>query len=87
MFMAIGIPGAIISVVIILIVLYAFYRVMKILVYNTVAGLVLLFVLNFTVFANNPIEFTTWKIVLTAIAGVIGAVLIAGLHYLGLFAV
>jgi hypothetical protein len=85
--MPMGIPEVVISLAIILLVLYAFYRVMKILVYNTVAGLVILLILNYTVFVNNPIDITIPKVVLTAIAGVIGAVLIAGLHYLGLFGI
>jgi hypothetical protein len=85
--MPLGIEGLVISLVVIIIVLYAFYRVMKILVYNTVAGLVLLVVMNFTIFAGNPVDITLPKVVLTAIAGVIGAVLIGGLHYLGLFGV
>ncbi|RMF91473.1 MAG: hypothetical protein D6733_00970 [Methanobacteriota archaeon] len=60
---------------------------MKVLVYNTVAGLVLLFVLNYTVFAADPIDITLWKVVLTAVAGVVGAVFIAGAHYLGLLGI
>jgi hypothetical protein len=83
--MPMEISAIVISFIIIIIVLYAFYKVMKILVYNTVAGLILLIVLNYTVFANNPIDITLPKVVLTAVAGVIGAVLIAGLHYLSLF--
>jgi len=82
--MPIGIMEAIISVAIVLLVLYAFYKVMKILVYNTVAGLVILFLLNLTVFASNPIDITIGKVAFTAIAGVFGAVLIAGLHHFGL---
>lgn len=85
--MTMGVPEVVISLAVILIVLYAFYKIMKILVYNTVAGLVLLFVLNATVFAGNPIEITFWKVVLTAVAGVIGAVFIAGAHYLGLLGI
>jgi len=79
-----GMFETVISLAVVLLVLYAFYRVMKILVYNTVLGLLLLFLLNATVFAQNRIEITLGKIVLTAIGGVAGAVLIAGLHYLGL---
>jgi hypothetical protein len=60
---------------------------MKILVYNTVAGLAILFLLNFTVFTRDPIDITFWKVVLTAIAGVIGAIFIAGAHFLGLFGI
>jgi hypothetical protein len=85
--MPLGATGTLVSIAVILLVIYAFYKVMKILVYNTVVGLVLLIVLNFTVFANNPIDLTLAKVIITAIAGVIGAVLIAGLHYLGLFGV
>jgi len=85
--MPLGMSEALVSLLIILLVIYAFYKVMKILVYNTVVGLVLLLVLNFTVFRANPIDLNLWKVVLTAVAGVIGAVLIAGLHYLGLFGV
>ncbi|GBE56665.1 MAG TPA: transcriptional regulator [Euryarchaeota archaeon] len=85
--MPIGITEAVISVAIVLLVLYAFYKVMKILVYNTVAGLVILFLLNLTVFASRPIDITIAKVVFTAIAGVFGAALIAGLHYLSLFGV
>ena len=76
--------GIIISIAVIIIVIYAFLKVMKILVYNTVAGLVLLFLMNVTVFANNPIDIGLTKIIVTAVAGVVGAVLIGGLHYLGL---
>jgi hypothetical protein len=76
-----------ISIAIVLLVIYAFYKVMKVLVYNTVAGLVILFLLNLTVFAQNPIDITVAKIAFTAIAGVIGAILLAGLHYLSLFGV
>lgn len=85
--MPLGLSETFISIAIIIIVLYAFYRVMKVLVYNTVVGLILLFVLNLTVFASNPIDITIYKVILTAVAGVVGAVLIAGLHYLGLFGI
>jgi hypothetical protein len=85
--MPIGISEAVISLAIILIVLYAFFKVMKVLVYNTVAGLVILFLLNLTVFTQNPIDITITKIAFTAIAGVFGAILLAGLHYLSLFGV
>ncbi len=84
--MPIGIE-VVISIAIVLLVIYAFYKVMKVLVYNTVAGLVNLFLLNFTVFAGNPIDITVTKIAFTAIAGVFGALLLAGLHYLSLFGV
>ncbi len=73
-----------ISIAIVLLVIYAFYKVMKVLVYNTVAGLVILFLLNLTVFAGNPIDITIARIAFTAIAGVFGAIILAGLHYLGL---
>lgn len=72
-----------ISIAIVLLVIYAFYKVMKVLVYNTVAGLVILFLLNLTVFAGNPIDITIARIAFTAIAGVFGAIILAGLHYLG----
>jgi hypothetical protein len=85
--MPMGSIGALISIAVVIIVLYSFYKVMKILVYNTVAGLVILFLLNFTLFTKNPIDITIFKVILTAIAGIIGAVLIAGLHFLGLFGV
>jgi hypothetical protein len=85
--MPMEISAMVISLLIIIVVIYAFYRVMKILVYNTVAGLVLLVVMNFTIFAGNPVDITLPKVVLTAIAGIIGAVLIGGLHYLDLFGV
>ena len=85
--MPMGIPELIISVAVTILLLYTFYRIMKILVYNTVAGLVILIVLNYTVFRGNQIDITFWKVMLTAVAGVIGAGFIAGAHYLGLFGI
>lgn len=85
--MTMGMPEVVISLAVIIIVLYTFYKIMKILVYNTVVGLVLLFVLNVTVFAGNPVDITIWKVVLVAVAGVVGAVFISGAHYLGLLGI
>ena len=85
--MPLGLPEVVISLAVILIVLYTFYKIMKVLVYNTVVGLVLLFLVNVTVFSGNPIDITLWKVVLVAVAGVVGAVFLAGAHYLGILGI
>lgn len=77
-------PSIAISIIVFLVVLYAFYRIAKKLAYNTIIGIALLILMNLTIFSDNPIaiKFTTALIV--AVGGVIGAILVAGLHYFGM---
>ncbi len=69
--------------IIVLTVIVLLLKVMKKLIYNTVLGLLLLFILNNTIFANDPIPIKIWTIVITAIFGILGAVLLAIANYLG----
>lgn len=80
-----GISEIIISIIVVLIVFYSFYRIAKKAAYNTVVGLILLFLMNFTIFRENPISLRILTIAIVALGGVVGAVLLGGLHYLGMY--
>lgn len=58
-------------------VLYIFYRVMKKLVYNTVVGLILLLILNYTIFSGNPIPLKAANITIVAVFGILGVIFLA----------
>ncbi len=69
--------------IIVLTVIVLLLKVMKRLIYNTVLGLLLLFILNNTLFANDPIPIKMWTIAITAIFGILGAIFLAIANYLG----
>ncbi len=73
-----------ISIAIALGVLYIFYRVMKKLIYNTVVGLVLLLILNYTILSGNPVPLKAWTITTVAIFGILGAIFLAIGKYFGI---
>lgn len=78
-------PSMVISIIVFLIVLYAFYRIAKKLAYNTIIGIILLLLMNLTIFSDNPIPIKFLTALIVAVGGVLGAILIAGLHYFGMF--
>lgn len=80
-----GISEIVMSIIVVLIVFYSFYRIAKKAAYNTIVGLILLFLMNLTIFRENPIPLKILTITIVALSGVIGAVLLAGLHYLGIY--
>jgi len=82
-FFALSPTDAIISILIILGVIYLFYIVMKKLIYNTLIGLALLFIVNYTIFAGDPIPLKLWTIVTTALFGILGVLGLVVGHYLG----
>ncbi|MDI6654933.1 MAG: pro-sigmaK processing inhibitor BofA family protein [Candidatus Hydrothermarchaeota archaeon] len=73
-----------VSIAIALGVLYIFYRVMKKLIYNTVVGLVLLLILNYTILSGNPVPLKVWTITTVAIFGILGAIVLAVGKYFGI---
>ncbi len=74
---------AIISILIVLGIIYLFYIIMKKLIYNTIIGLALLFIVNYTLFASDPIPIKLWTIAITAIFGILGVIGLVVGHYLG----
>jgi len=83
--MAPGISEIIVSIIVVLVVFYSFYRIAKKAAYNTIVGIILLFLMNFTVFRGNPIPIQILTVAIVAIGGVFGAILLAGLHYIGMY--
>jgi|GEM_PF-4840765 len=73
-----------VSIVIALCILYIFYRVMKKLIYNTVVGLVLLLILNYTILSGNPVPLKAWTITAVAIFGILGVIFLAIGKYFGI---
>lgn len=73
-----------IGIAIALCTMYLFYRVMKKLVYNTVVGLVLLLILNYTIFSGNPIPLKAGNIAIVAIFGILGVIFLAINKYFGI---
>lgn len=73
-----------ISIIVFLVVLYAFYRIAKKLAYNTIIGIALLILMNLTIFADNPVQIKFLTALIVALGGIIGAILVAGLHYFGI---
>ncbi|MFH1774038.1 MAG: pro-sigmaK processing inhibitor BofA family protein [Methanobacteriota archaeon] len=73
-----------VSIAIVLCTMYIFYRVMKKLVYNTVVGLVLLLILNYTILSGNPVPLKAWTITTVAIFGILGAIVLAVGKYFGI---
>ncbi len=73
----------IISILIVLIAIYLFYVIMKKLIYNTIIGLALLFIVNYTLFASDPLPIKLWTIAITAIFGILGVLGLVVGHYLG----
>ena len=74
---------AIISILIVLGIIYLFYIIMKKLIYNTIIGLALLFIVNYTLFASDPLPIKLWTIAITAIFGILGVIGLVVGHYLG----
>ncbi len=73
-----------IGIAIVLCTMYIFYRVMKKLVYNTVVGLVLLLILNYTIFSSSPIPLEAGNITIVAIFGILGVIFLAINKYFGI---
>jgi len=80
-----GISEIAITIVVVLIVFYSFYRIAKKAAYNTIIGIILLFLMNLTIFRANPIPIKFLTVLISAVGGIFGAILVAGLHYLGMF--
>jgi len=74
---------AVISILIVLGIIYLFYIVMKKLIYNTIIGLALLFIVNYTLFASDPLPIKLWTVAITAIFGILGVIGLVVGHYLG----
>ena len=78
-------PPEILAMVIVIVgAIYLFYIVMKKLVINTILGVILLFLLNYTVFTNDPIPIKLITVAIVAILGIVGVIALSLLHYIHL---
>lgn len=73
-----------VGIAVVLCTMYIFYRVMKKLVYNTVVGLLLLLILNYTIFSGNPIPLKAGNIAIVAIFGILGVIFLVVVKYFSL---
>ncbi len=67
--------------ILILFIVFLILKFVKKLIINTIFGLILLYVLNLTIFSNNPIPINIVTILISALFGVPGVLTLAVLNY------
>ena len=72
---------ALIVVVLIIILLFMVVKKVFIFIVSSVIGIFALFGFNYLFNANVVINF--WSVIITAIGGIIGFIIVVGMHYLG----
>ncbi len=72
------------ALIVVVLIIYLIFRVVKrvfILIINSIIGIFALIGFNNLLNANITINF--WTVIITAIGGIIGFIVVVGMHYLG----
>jgi inhibitor of the pro-sigma K processing machinery len=77
--------GEILGLILAIIILVVLFRVVKnigALIVNAVIGVVLLWILN--LFLSPPVVINIWSVLISAIGGILGVIIVLLLHFLGI---
>jgi inhibitor of the pro-sigma K processing machinery len=77
--------GEIIGLILAIIILVVLFRVVKnigALIVNAVIGVVILWLLN--LFLSPPVVINIWSVLISAIGGILGVIIVLLLHFLGI---
>ena len=72
---------ALIVVILIIILLFRIIKKFFIFIISSVIGMFALFGFNYLFYADVAVNF--WSVIITAIGGIIGFIIVVGMHYLG----